>query len=77
MAQGLWSSYLREESENITETCTLPYVKQIAGPGWMHETSAWGWCTGMTPRDGMGREVQDGGHLYTHGLFIRMYDKNH
>ena len=32
-------------------------VKQIAGPGWMHETSAWGWCTGMTQRDGMGREV--------------------
>ena len=28
------------------------------------------WCTGMTLRDGMGREwrgVQDGEHMYTHG----------
>ena len=24
--------------------------------GWMHETSAQGWCTGKTQRDGMGRE---------------------
>ena len=31
---------------------------------------AQGWCTGMTLRDVMGREVggvQDGGHMYTHG----------
>jgi len=28
---------------------------------------AQGWCTGMTLRDGMGREVQDGEHIYTHG----------
>ena len=34
--------------ENSTETCILPYVKQIASPGWMHETSARDWCTGMT-----------------------------
>ena len=38
----------------------LPIVKQIARPGWMHETSAQGWCTRMTQRDGMGREVGDG-----------------
>ena len=30
------------------ETCILSNVKQIASPGWMHETSARGWCTGMT-----------------------------
>ena len=24
------------------------------------ETSAWGWCTGMTQRDGLGREVGGG-----------------
>ena len=24
---------------------------------------AWGWCTGMTQRDSMGREVQDGEHV--------------
>ena len=43
--------------ENGIETCILSSVKQIASPGWMHETSARGWCTGMTQRDGMGREV--------------------
>ena len=38
-----------------------------------------GWCTGMTQRDGMGREVgggvQDGEHMYTHGWFMSMYGK--
>ena len=29
-------------------------------PGWMHETSARGWCTGKTQRDGMEREVGGG-----------------
>ena len=32
---------------------------------------AWGWCTGMTLRDGdgegKGRGFQDGEHMYTHG----------
>ena len=40
---------------------------------------AWGWCTGMTQRDGMGREVggevQDGEHMYACGGFISMYGK--
>ena len=40
--------------ENSIETCILSSVKQIASPGWMHETSARGWCTGMTQRNGMG-----------------------
>ena len=35
-------------------------MKHIASPGWMHETSAQGWCTGMTQRDRMGREVGGG-----------------
>ena len=42
---------------------------------------AQGWCTGMTLRDGMGREVaggaQDGGHMYARGWFMSMYGKNH
>ena len=42
--------------ENSIETCILSSVKQIASPGGMHETSAQGWCTGKTQRDGMGRE---------------------
>ena len=47
---------LREQHQ----TCILSSVKQIASPGWMHETSARDWCTGMTQRDGMGREVAGG-----------------
>ena len=34
---------------------------------------AQGWYTGMTLRDGLGREVegvQDGEHMYTHGGFM-------
>ena len=41
---------------------------------------AWDWCTGMTQRDGMGREkggrdVQDGEHVYTCGRFMLTYGK--
>ena len=43
---------------------------------------AWGWCTGITQRDGMGwdgkgggRGVQDGKHMYTHGRFKSTYSK--
>ena len=40
---------------------------------------AWGWCTGMTQRDGMKREVgggvQDWEHVNTHGGFMLMYSK--
>ena len=43
--------------ENSIETSILSRVKQITSPGWMHETSAPGWCTGKTQRDGMEREV--------------------
>ena len=43
--------------ENSIETSILSRVKHITRPGWMHETSAQGWCTGKTQRDGMEREV--------------------
>ena len=46
--------------ENSIETCILSIVKQISSPGLMHETIAQGWCTRMTQRDGMGREVGGG-----------------
>ena len=34
--------------ENGIETSILSRVKQITSPGWMHETSAQGWCTGFS-----------------------------
>ena len=43
--------------ENSIETCILSRVKRITSPGWMHETSAQGWCTGKTQRDGAERDV--------------------
>ena len=46
--------------ENSIETGILSRVKQITSPGWMHETSAQGWCTGKTQRDRMEREVGEG-----------------
>ena len=40
-----------------------------------------GQCTGMTLKDGMGREVAGGvhygKHIYTHGWIVLMYGKNH
>ena len=45
--------------ENGIETCIISYTKRVASPGQCTILDAWGWCTGMTQRDGMGRE--DGG----------------
>ena len=46
--------------ENSIETCISSRVKQITSPGWMHETSAQGWCTGKTQRDWVDRELGGG-----------------
>ena len=46
--------------ENSIETCTLSRVKPITSPGWVHETSAWAWCTGKTQRDRVEWEVGGG-----------------
>ena len=40
------------------ETCIISYNKQIASPGSIQDP--WGCCTGMTQRDGTGREVGGG-----------------
>ena len=46
--------------ENSIKTCILSRVKQITSPDWMHETSAWAWCTGKTQRNQMEMEVGGG-----------------
>ena len=46
--------------ENGIETCKISCMKRVASPGSMHDTGAWGWCTGTTQRDGMGREEGGG-----------------
>ena len=44
--------------ENGIETCIISYKKRITSPGSIQDP--WGWCTGMTWRDGMGREEGGG-----------------
>ena len=59
--------------EGSAETCILSYVKQITGPGSMHETG----CSGLVHWDdpegwdgkGGGRGLQDGEHRCTCGWF--------
>ena len=65
--------------ENSIETCILLYVKQTTSVSSMREAGhtkpvLWddpeGWG-----REGGGRGVQDGGHMYPHGWFMLMYGK--
>ena len=46
--------------ENGIKTYIISYKKRISSPGSRRIQEAWGWCTGMTQRDGMGREVGGG-----------------
>ena len=67
--------------ENSIETCILPFVKQIASPGLMHDTGCsgpehWDDPEGWDGEEG-GSGVQDGEHMYTHGWFMSVYGKNH
>ena len=65
--------------ENGFETCIISYKKRIASPGSMQDTGClelvhWddpeGWY-----REGGGRGVQDGEHVYTRSGFMLMYGK--
>ena len=67
--------------ENCTETCILPYVKQITSPSVMHETGHSKLVHWDNPEgwdgEGGGKEVWDRGHMYTRGWFMSMYGKSH
>ena len=57
--------------EDSIETCISPYVKEITSPGLTHETGHpepvhWDNVEGWDGK-GVGRGVQDGGHMSTHG----------
>ena len=65
--------------ENGIETCIISYMKQIASPGSMHDKGRlglvhWDDLEGWY-REGGGRRVQDGEHMYTCGRFVLIYDK--
>ena len=65
--------------DNGIETCIISYKKQIANPGSMQDTGCLGLVHWDDPegwyREGGGRGVQDGEHVYTHGRFMLMYGK--
>ena len=62
--------------ENSTETCILPYVKQMTSASSMHESGHSKPMPWDYPESSE-RGVQDRGYLYTHGWFMSMYGKNH
>ena len=65
--------------ENGIETCIIPYMKQIASPGLMHDTGCLGLVHWDDPErwywEGGRRWVQDGEHVYACGGFMLMYGK--
>ena len=65
--------------ENGIETCIISYKKRIASPGSMQDTGCLGLVHWDDPegwyREGGGRGVQDGEHVYTRGGFMLMYGK--
>ena len=65
--------------ENGIETCIISYMKRIASPGSMHDTGFLGLVHWDDPegwyREGGGRGVWDGEHVYTCGRFMLMYGK--
>ena len=46
--------------ENGIETCKISCMKELPVQVRCTILHAWGWCTGMTQRDGMGRVVGGG-----------------
>ena len=65
--------------ENGIETCIISYMKGITSPGSMHDTGCLGLVRWDDPegwyREGGGRGVQDGEHMYTRGGFMLMCGK--
>ena len=65
--------------ENGAETCIISYMKQITSLVSMQDTG----CLGLVHlddlegwyREGGGKGVQDGEHMYTRGEFMLMYGK--
>ena len=58
--------------ESGIETCKISCMKRVASPGSLHVLDAWGWCTGTTQRDGMGRE--EGGEFSMENTCIPVVD---
>ena len=58
-----------------TETCIISNKKWIASPGSIQD--AWGWCTGMTRRDGTGREVGGGTRVHPWQIHVDVWQNQY
>jgi len=54
--------------ENGIEMCIISYMKRVASPSLSTILDAWGWCTGTTQREGMGREEEGGFRMGNTGI---------
>ena len=63
--------YVRRNFWKYFFKCQCIHIKFLRHP-WLQPI-----IKAHTDREGGGREVQDGGHMYTHGWFMSMYGKNH
>ena len=65
--------------ENGIETCKISCMKRVDSLGSMHDTGCLGLVHWDDPdgwnREGGGRRVQDGEHMYTCGGFILIFGK--
>ena len=65
--------------ENGIETCVISCMKRVASPGSMHDTGCLGLVHWDDPegwyREGGGRRIQVGEHVYTCGEFMLIYGK--
>ena len=65
--------------ENGIEISIISYMKRVASPGSMRDTGCLGLVHWDDPegwyREGGGRRVQDGEHVYTCGGFMLIYGK--
>ena len=59
--------------ENGIEIRIISYMKRDTSPGSMHNTGCLGIPTGMTQRDGMGREEEEGSGWGTHVYLWRIH----
>ena len=63
--------------EWLIKTCIISYMKRVASPGSMQDTRCLGLVHWDDPegwyREGGGRTVQDGEHVYTCGGFMLIY----
>ena len=66
--------------ENDIETCTISYMNELPVQVQCMILDAWGWCTEMTQKDGMGREEGSSGwgtHVYLWQIHVDVWQNQY